>query len=284
MKYTVLLFLTYTLFLMSSSCNSQSETNTENQTTNTDTISVITESDPFISRKEANDLSGEFEMYYKKTGTPEELTHFNTVYWTSKCAFIALSDFLKDNNYDGARIFFSADESTSDTHIQWIPTTSKPGSPNEEIDHENHYNIKITLNQECEISPMDEGINMDENTAESQRKKFWDVYREQKQLDLGVTGGRDSISAAIWFDADFIKTVADKVNELSDADGINIHMGAYSQLDNTAHKGQLYMHQTTVYFLPSKNDNGKHVDYWDAIDPKRESALNHGQLCPIICQ
>lgn len=253
--------------------NNSEKAASSNDSSHLESTAARTSSDAYIDKADAEAVSDAFHDYVKK----ESLTSFAEQHWISRCAFLALAAHIDKPEFDGVRIFWAADKDAKDaTHLQWISTKGSSGN------HLNQFGENISIN--CEFNSVEEGINIDPTTAQTQRERFWEFYRQQNApLNLGDQGTRDSISAAVWFNKTDLLILKDILSNHPSLDGVNVHLGMTGSMNTTEHPGQVYPNQTTVYLIPSKANGTQHEDDWSAIDESKAKALNHGQMCLSIC-
>lgn len=135
-------------------------------------------------------------------------------------------------------------------------------------------------------------ILIDSQTTYKYKNNFEGKIR---RFPLGIVN--DKVSQSVWFSKDALLLLAsylqDSTNKL---DGVRIHLISYDSL-NTA-PGQYKPHQVSIVMVPTipkASDPKKHIDNWDILKFTKYKAdsifekthfvygLNHGELCPQVC-
>jgi hypothetical protein len=108
-----------------------------------------------------------------------------------------------------------------------------------------------------------------------------------RKIPLGIVN--DKISQSVWFSRQAILLLADSLRKYGTLDGVRIHLIAYDTLKSAP--GQYKSHQVSLVMVPTNpkpDDANKHIDNWQVLKNETEKAgffkgLNHGELCPKIC-
>ena len=107
---------------------------------------------------------------------------------------------------------------------------------------------------------------------------------------------KDFFSKSIWIDSCVVFTLA-KLLKLPNAnsDGINMNLAAYDNYEPIHVPSMLYSNQSTVLLVPSTLAGGRHINNWAIVNCLFErfkklyiaspppGGLNHGELCPQVC-
>jgi len=125
--------------------------------------------------------------------------------------------------------------------------------------------------------------------------KYKDIFESKIRRPLYVVN--DKVSQSVWFDKDAILLLADYLRaDSNNLDGVRIHFMSYEK--NKTAPGQYKEHQTSLALVPTNplpTNKYKHVDNWKILVNERYKAdsilkkigfmygLNHGELCPQIC-
>lgn len=232
-----------------------------------------------VNKKTSESMIDLFKSRYSFTGTANEVSGLKTEYWIEKCVFISLYNFISTNgdSYDGIRISW-VDPYSSDLVI--VPT-SPISSPTNTFKHANRPDV--TFRDICK--PASRIINNKPSIFTNRTNDFGENFRLEKKRGDRSTASIDSLSAAVWFDKCVLRDI---VRELSDPtknlDGMTAFAAAYLKKDaDSDARGQLYDNQSTIILVPTKNSETGHEPQWEIFDKHAAGGLNHGQLCPQIC-
>ena len=93
----------------------------------------------------------------------------------------------------------------------------------------------------------------------------------------------DSLSRSVWFSKDVIKMLNDGLqNKSNNLDGVRLYLAAYDK--KVPGTGSEDNNQATIILVPTTDSSGAHADRWNIFKkPTGMDVLNHGQLCPSIC-
>ena len=242
-----------------------------------------------ISHSLADSMKNHFDSIYRKDDSRRDINAFLKNYWLSSCAIIDISSYLRKNSdkFDGIRINFGCSaindynsypnqQYTNKTTFFIIPTVHSANG------HKDSTQAMIPLPScpnGCEfIKPYSEV-----STKIAVFDKVYRKYNLSSRIAL-----KDSLSKGIWLDSCVISFIADLLLKFPTIlDGVNLVTGAYFGNEPKVPNGLFRKNQSTIIIVPSNIIT--HSDNWDIIEAfmssKRVSGtgLNHGQLCPEIC-
>ena len=219
---------------------------------------------------------------------------FDSSYWIDACTVSAIAKFLKTSTkHDGIRIYFgcslkpdlsyNSDQYKQKTTLFIFPTQPQTSTNSDMSEHGDDL-IQIPTSG-CAIKS---NYLKPPGNANSEIEAFNKTYRKSTTL---ARLQKDSLSQAIWIDSCviyFIDNLLKSNNGI--VDGINIRTAAYFENFNKPVKGRWKKNQSTIIIVPSSLDHGRHIDNWDIIDAliaqkkrRLSGALNHGELCPQVC-
>ncbi len=239
-------------------------------------------------------------IFGKEGGAP--IRSFEPVYWLDKCAVKGIADFLRTQTgpggkkFDGIRIYmacelndngsYGADPYKRRTSVYIFPTINEAPTGSRTSNHKT-IQYKIFLTGTCSSFYL-----QDYTIADPQQTEFKKIYRKEGTAIL-----KDSLSSSIWIDACIVYTLEKLIN-LPNAhiDGININMASYDATIKPTipvpGRGARDV-VSTVILVPTHMVGSDRKDYWDITDCLFKYAkalgwappggLNHGELCPQVC-
>lgn len=259
-----------------------------------------------IPSKQAQIMIGHFDTVYRQDDEYKPISAFDPTYWIDSATIFKIEQFLQSKTktgdliYDGIRIYLACEVNPDENNYHnemyqnkttiFIFPTTKRSFPTV-TSQSTHMDSLVKI-------PGTNSPYVQENDNASPKiKAFTEFYRKHNIPRSGEW--KDSLSKSIWIDQCVISSVA-KLLRLKKAnlDGVNITMAAYNDnmyysINKPENLGLLYPNQSTLLIVPTNLDHGKHVPNWDIIDclyqkliNKKEffpSALNHGELCPQLC-
>lgn len=235
-----------------------------------------------------------FDAIYKIDDRGQPVTSLANNYWVDSCTIFRMADAITLNGYDGFRVYFGCEETPGQypageqyphkSTIFFFPTKSRI-SVDPKIS--THGDI-ITEIPTTGCTPND--YIKPGNFANPKIKKFDTIFRK--------AGLKDSLSISVWIDACVIfalkKFILD--NTTKDIDGANFKLAAYEKKELTLRPSQKHPNQSTLIIVPTNtNATGGHDDNWTIIKsfykyitvkrmvPMVAGAVNHGELCPQVC-
>jgi hypothetical protein len=245
-----------------------------------------------IDSLHAVDMIKNFNDIYKRDDKHADIRAFLNSYWIDSCTITSIATFLKKSNrYDGIRIYFGCalvdsagydnDPYKKKTTLFIYPTYKRKVTDPKMSEHMDSLEVMPTDNcsLHCEyIKPP--------TFATSEIYEFNRTYRKST-----AKVQKDSLSKSIWIDSCVIFTIQNVLRNFStDVDGVNIRTAAYLPSFTKTISGKIYKNQSTILIVPSSPSNGgkDHLDNWNIIQKILDkhnygSALNHGELCPQVC-
>lgn len=238
-------------------------------------------------------------IFGKEGGAP--IRSFEPVYWLDRCVVKGIADYLRTQTgpggkkLDGIRIYmaceltdnpaYGTDPYKRRTSVYIFPTINQAPVPPATSTHQT-VQQKIPLTGTCSSSYL-----QDYTIADGQHRAFKSVYRKE-----GTSKLKDSLSESIWLDSCILFTL-EKLIRLPNAniDGVNLNMAAYDPtiVPTIPVRGRFKDIQTTIMLVPTHTVGGVRQDYWDITDCLFKYAkalgwappggLNHGELCPQVC-
>ncbi len=238
----------------------------------------------YVTTKNAITMMHDFDSLYKHSGGTPVDALLNS-YWIDSCVVSEMAAYLRAHGNDGIRIYMACDTVSNPagypgqafsnkSNIFIFPTnfenTTDPNKSTHQTDR------KSTLHQQACVSTF--GYFKDYAIAEPMINKFTQVYRVSKA----------ALSISVWVDSCVIYGLDALLKANPGHDGAFIKLGAYNTMVTPS---QFYPQQSTILVLPSKDSSGVHVPDWHLIDnitmyfkaKGLAGALNHGELCPQIC-
>ncbi len=236
-----------------------------------------------IDKKEAEAMIKHFKDIYINSSDQINLTKDS--FWVDACAIKALGKYMDTaKGVSGLRIVSAAEKAgtKNETKIFLVTTKDTLRAPGTKT-RDDKWDV-IIPNTDCKDSKKYFARFRD---ASNQIKLYEGAYRHNPMPETG-TALKDSLSKKVWIDKCVISRLAGFIESNPSVDGINIKLGAYFTKDpNGKHPGQGYDHQSTVIIIPTtgKIDNWKIVEMIKDLVVKAfgDAALNHGALCPQIC-
>lgn len=129
--------------------------------------------------------------------------------------------------------------------------------------------------------------------------KFADSCIKNYRMFIRDSIKNDSSTQAVWFSKNVFNYVFAAINSTSSCDGVRIYFGKYYKLSDMdqGYIGAKYSTPISLFWVATKENSDPkkpHKDDWDFFpkiyksaimkDPiHTKAALNHGQLCPKIC-
>lgn len=235
-----------------------------------------------------------FDYMFKIDDGGKLITSLENNYWIDSCTIFRMADAITSNQYDGFRVYFGCEEIPSSypgeqyphkSTIFFFPTKSRISIDPKTISTHGDSMTVIPTNN---CTPND--YIKDSVFANPKIRKFKEIFRKN--------GGKDSLSISVWIDACVIIALKKfiKDNAAKNIDGANFKLAAYEKLDSKLRPSQKYPNQSTIIIVPTKtNATGVHDDDWAIIKsfykyitikriiPMVAGAVNHGELCPQIC-
>lgn len=253
-----------------------------------------------IESTQAKKMIQNFKDIFKKEGGAD-IRAFEPVYWLDKCVINGVADFLRSRRdpttgqkFDGIRIYMACELSDNAgygtdlykrrTAVYIFPTINEAPTGTRTSNHKT-IQQKISLTGTCSSFFL-----QDYATAYPQHKAFDTIYRKE-----GTTKLKDSLSRSIWIDSCIVFTLQKLANlRYANIDGININMATYDKTIPVAVPGRGGRDiVSTVILVPTHMVGSARKDYWDITDClfnhakalgwAPPSGLNHGELCPQIC-
>lgn len=251
-----------------------------------------------VNTDEATSMRKNFIELYAKDQTTAK--HLAQAVWVDANVIIAFRNFLQYNtDCDGVKFQFAATGTNDSTTLIMIPT--KPYDKG----HQNVWkNINLPNAEPIEFRNFGLGKDKTKDMADS----FEKLYREKFDCDKGDV----CLSQGVWFGRCVFEFLGYLIENYDyEIDGIHIYGAAYSDIVLGTKNGQIAKHQSTLIMVPTQ----KHEDNWNLIPDiieqpdkgeeskaisliarnnkfimnkkahvKFDAGLNHGQLCPQICE
>lgn len=232
-----------------------------------------------VNKATSDSMINHFKAIYSLTGKPNEVSGLSTESWIDKCVFISLYDYISKypETYDGIRISW-ADPYRSDLII--VPTTPVSQST-ATFKHTNRPDVNIP--DLCK--PASRTINNKPGIYANRINDFGENFREEKRRGDRFSAKKDSLSVSIWFDYCVLKEIVKELKKpQNQLDGMMAFAAAYLKKDQYSNsRGQLYDNQSTIILVPTKRTEGGHEPNWNIFNKQPAAGINHGQLCPQIC-
>ncbi|MEI2749014.1 MAG: hypothetical protein V9E88_09700 [Ferruginibacter sp.] len=238
--------------------------------------------DYFLTEGEGQEMVKKYRDRYIKEGAADEVTGLTKKFWMPKCLIDELDKFFKAKNiYDGIRIYWIVDDNENAT-LRILPTT-KTIPETETYKHTSRWDA-IFSNDEYPCIKSSSYFQYGRSQFQIRKEIFGKKYRQERISQGEIVADIPDLSSAVWVDSCVIavlkKTLEKNTNSVA---GIWACAGAYLRKDsNSAQRGQDYEFQSTLVFVPGK-ENGELK--WNIIEKKApvSGVANHGQLCPQIC-
>lgn len=253
-----------------------------------------------ILSTDAQNMMLNFTNIFKKEAGAD-IRAFEPVYWLDKCVINGIADYLHTRTdpgtgkkFDGIRIYmaceltdnagYGADPYKRRTSVYIFPTINEAPTGSRTSNHKT-IEQKISLTGTCSSSYL-----QDYSVAQPQYDAFRAIYRKEGTAQL-----KDSLSKTIWLDSCVVSTLQKLVNlPNANVDGVNINMASYDATiqPSTPVSGRFKQIQTTLILVPTHIVGGVREDYWRIVDclfnhVKKmnwfPAGLNHGELCPQVC-
>lgn len=245
-------------------------------------IEPIVTCEYFLPEGEGLQMVKKYEDRYIKEGTADEVAGLTKKFWMPKCLIDDLDKFFKTNNgYDGIRLYWIADDNENAT-LRILPT-SKSIPDSKTYKHTNRWDV-IFSKDEYPCINSSTYFQYGRHQFQIRRDIFGKKYRQERTSQGEIVADVKDLSSAVWVDACVIEVLKKTLDKnTTSVTGIWACSGAYLKLDDySEQRGQLYEFQSTLVFVPGK-ENGELK--WNIIEKKApvSGVANHGQLCPQIC-
>ena len=236
-----------------------------------------------ITDDSAHKMMERFDSIYKKLKTAKPLNYLSNSHWIDAMIINSYANFFESNagkDFDGVSFVNGADNNNTKSRILMVPT--KPSTV-ETKKHENIWGKNIVpLETGDPVEYLD--FETSGNIATTLQDNYNHIYRTVR----GLPRDKDPLSEAVWMSRCVFIYMRDKIkDEANQIDGIRIYMGAYGKMTGTV-PGQIDPYQSTILLVPTTKGGDKvHNDSWDILRQKApikiDDALNHGELCPQVC-
>lgn len=310
-----ILFIASAVLLLLLSCNNNSDNAENSKESKTDTQKVAGKDlswiDPYLTdgcilhaqgmrnflipSTLSDSMIKHFDTTYKVDDSKKDIKAMSNSYWIDSCTISAIADFLRQSKmHSGVRIYFGCslnedpnlgtDQYKKRTTIFIFPTKERVSpDPIKISEHEDDL-IQIPANS-C---PLKSEYLKPASGASPEIGEFNKVYRKST---APVKFQKDSLSQAVWVDSCVIYFIQKTLRSFSSiTDGVNIRTAAYFDNYTGTVRGRFKPNQSTIIIVPSSPDNNNsHIDNWEIIDAIlsyksiKGAGLNHGELCPQIC-
>jgi len=284
--FQILISATFLICIYSCSDTGQKET-TQSGTRNASTkkledslfAAFATDCDYYVDSSEAALMIDKYEKNFEpdKYGLVKE-------FWIEKCVLTGISEYFRAHpRADGVRFFFGAGQKSYESpfipKLQVVMTT--PAKPQSQLEkHLNEFGVTIPLTN-CTPSAID--INLPINRAYEMIDTFGYKFRGEGSLGQRYPARRDPLSLGVWIARCKIDSLMKLFNSTSSLDGLMAISASYYKEDSRYQVGyRKYIVQSTLVFVPTIGG----VKNWDIVKPppsKSGGGLNHGELCPDIC-
>lgn len=257
-----------------------------------------------IDESEALLMKARFINDYRRDDSKNPINAMDSIYWIDKQVWFDIAKYLAttlDSSgkpvFDGIRIYMSCDlvpdtfpgqQYVHKSGVYIFPTTYQYTPDLKQTDHKDSL-VKITLSG-GKTSP----YIQDSSFANPRIRKFNEIYR---RMSMPVSKQKDNFSKSMWIDSCVVSTMA-KLLRLPNAqlDGVNLNLAAYLKFEPKKVPSMLYANQSTILLVPSSFARGNHINNWTIINclndkitplkyppPPPPGGLNHGELCPQVC-
>jgi hypothetical protein len=242
-----------------------------------------------IQRAEIDMLTKHFSYIYKNNDTRRN--SIPDSFYIDACFLNGFNKLLLSNGnyYDGFRFFFGTNEDNNIVRVFVVPTIRKNKNK-----HKSDWHFKMPTISNCQQQVFI-NFNNDYKGFAKPRLKHFSRYNRQAPFIGRIKN--DSLSRGIWFDKCVMKYIVDTINNNPDKNltGINIFNAAYMGFKPYHNSlGQHYPNQSTVVITFVKKDASGNIfnayeigDFLHKLRLEKNNlavdGLNHGQLCPQIC-
>lgn len=258
-----------------------------------------------IADTEALLMMNDFIAQYRRDDLKKPVHSLDSSYWVQKQVWLDIANFLRTTlnpagkpKYDGIRIYmtcelqpdagsYPGEQYQHKSGIVFFPTYYSYTPDLKVSDHRDDL-VKIKLS-----GTLTSDYIQDAAVANPKIAKFDEVYRRMK---MPLPRQKDNFSKSIWIDACIIFTL-EKLLKLPNAnlDGVNLNLAAYHKYDPARVPSMLYGNQSTMLLIPSSLAGGKHINNWAVLNclvahyvkiylAPPPGGLNHGELCPQVCE
>jgi hypothetical protein len=249
-------------------------------------------------------LTEKFIADYRRDDSHKPIHALDSIYWVEKQVWLDIAKYITTTlntqgkpKYDGIRIYMSCNLTPNAVEfpnqqykhksgIFIFPTIYEYTPDLKKTDHKDDL-VKITLSS-GNTSP----YIQEASVANPKITKFNEIYR---RMLMPLPSQKDNFSKSIWIDSCVVSTLA-KLLKLPNAnlDGVNINMAAYEKYEPARVPSMLYANQSTALLVPSSLARGKHINNWAIVNCLHDKfkllylapppgGLNHGELCPQVC-
>ncbi|MEO7264748.1 MAG: hypothetical protein ABIW38_07535 [Ferruginibacter sp.] len=254
-------------------------------------------------KKDKNGMSpkaNDCEYYADKATAEKMMRYYNdflrpkniqTDFVIERCVFESIKNFFdaNPNVYDGIRFFLGARKNwfLGKTYSTFfiVPTIKNEPYPSIHQHTNNWGNIINYAN--CNSNEVK--LNTSKNDASSEINKYGKKFRKEQRFGdrESAPEKNDHLSLGIWISQCKIDTICKILNTHPDLPGVKAIAAAYYEKgDITRRSNRKHDIQSTFIFVPIDNIGNP---IWSVV-PKppafkilEEGGLNHGQLCPQIC-
>lgn len=243
----------------------------------------------YISSDDAHAMMARYDSIYKKTTTTTPIVHLKNAEWIDAMIIKSYANFFESNagkEYDGVRFVNGATNTNTDSRILLVPTkpSTQPGGHHTDVWGKGIILLlsgQPTEYQDWETSQTD---------ATTLKNNFSTIYRTAR----GLPRDKDPLSESVWMGRCVFLYMRDQIvkseNQTANKiDGVRVYMGAYSKMMGSIVTGQIAPNQSTILLVPTNEGTQQnvHIDRWDLFAPPQSftkiDVLNHGELCPQIC-
>ncbi len=114
---------------------------------------------------------------------------------------------------------------------------------------------------------------------------YIDNYKSAYSKTLKKVYNKDSVTNSVWFDTSFVYFMNDALKTEGKHSGVRVYLGQYNKMQQNI-PGQCSPTQLSLFFIATNKNiiKGTHQDDTSFFKPPNSlSVLNHGSLCPKIC-
>jgi hypothetical protein len=238
--------------------------------------------DYYVDYHEAQAMIAYYIVHHKPN-------RIQTNFKIEKSILIAIKHFLDNNrdSYDGVRFFFGAKKSwflapTKATFIV-VPTKLRR-NPTDYEKHENIWGPVINFGSQ---RSQDLKLNQSKEEAEEEINDFGEKFRGEQvrgDRESAPNTGKARLSIGVWVSKCKIDSIVKILESNESLNGVVALAASYYKPD-TRISERKFLDQSTLIFVPTDSTN---EPLWTVV-PKpldavpKDAGLNHGSLCPNIC-
>ncbi|RZL10032.1 MAG: hypothetical protein EOO89_21300 [Pedobacter sp.] len=194
-----------------------------------------------------------------------------------------------DAKYDGVRVYFAKDGQGNNT-IVMIATVADgkykvkndQGVVEIKDKHKDFFEIKLNTRtpeyrNDDDLNTVDVSgmlYNNDPCKVSNCNEKEYTVFcADAKKWAKRIVAGQEINQSAIWYGRKFMQALASELEagKSANANGVRVY---YAKNDEG---------KNTFVFMPTKDVDGKKVDYFECYDTNKRDGFDRGEECPIYC-